>query len=464
MKNHMRYAVLILLGLALATPDARGEEWTRFRGPNGSGIANGDGYPTEFGPDKNVVWQAAVRPGKSSPVLTERHIYITGFEDGKLYTQCFDRQTGELVWERAVEREREADLNQLNEPASMSPVTDGENVYVLFRDVGLISYDSEGELRWKTPLEPFANYMGQSASPIFAGDRLIILADQDEGSYIAAVRPSNGEIEWKTAREEGQAWATPLIYEGSAAARQIVTISRGVIGSHQADNGKRLWGQQAIPPAIVASPVVAGNTVYAFGYGSAANRNFATGFDNRDKNGDGVLSRDEYGSSAFMAGIAKYRGNRDGLLEKQEYVRAARETVAPSSLVAFRFEEAVEPRELWRYERAFNGVIPSALVYDKVVYLIKNGGILETVDAETGAMLKRGRIREAIEGYSASPVAADGKVYLASEGGKVAVLKAGGEWEIVAVNDVGGEIFATPALSDGKLFVRTSEGLYCFGK
>lgn len=463
MKNRIRVAALISLGLALTTTTAQAEEWTRFRGPNGSGIAQGGGYPTEFGPDKNVVWKVAVRPGKSSPVLTERHIFITAFDEGKLYTQCFDRRTGKLVWERALEREREAELNQLNEPASISPVTDGENVYVFFRDIGILAYDPTGKLLWKTPLEPFANYMGQSASPILAGDRLIILADQDEGSYIAALRPSNGEIEWKTARDEGQAWATPLIYDG-AGARQILTISRGVIGSHQLDNGKRLWGQHAIPPAIVASPVVAGNTVYAFGYGNAADRDFGVSFDAKDTNKDGVLTRDEYADQAFMAGIAKYRGNRDGLLGRQEYVDAAGETVAPSSLVAFRFGDSVEPKELWRYEKAFNGVIPSALIFDKVVYLIKNGGILETLDAETGARLKQGRIPEAIDGYSSSPVAADGKVYLASEGGKVAVLKAAGEWEILAVNDLGAEIFATPALSQGNLFVRTSERLYCFGK
>ena len=464
MKNHIRYAALVALALALPTTNAQAEGWTRFRGPNGSGIAEGGGYPAEFGPEKNVLWKVAVRPGKSSPVLNRRHIFITAFAEGKLYTQCFDRRSGRLVWERALERRREADLNQLNEPASMSPVTDGENVYVFFRDVGVLAYDSTGKLLWKTPLEPFANYMGQSSSPILADGRLIILADQEEGSYIAALRPSNGEIEWKTAREEGQGWATPLLYDGAAGARQILTVSRGWIGSHQADSGKRLWRQQAISPAIVASPVVDGDTVYVFGYGNAANRDFAKGFDAKDKDADGVLSRDEYGSQAFMAGIAKYRGNRDGVLEKQEYLSAARETISPSSLVAFRFDGAVEPRELWRYERAFNGVIPSTLVYDKVVYLIKNGGILETLDAETGGIVRRGRIREAIEGYTASPVAADGKVYLASEGGKVVVLKAGGEWEITALNDVGGEIFATPALSDGKVFVRTSQALYCFGK
>jgi hypothetical protein len=170
-----------------------------------------------------------------------------------------------------------------------------------------------------------------------------------------------------------------------------------------------------------------------------------------------------------MQGIAKLEGNRDAILTKEEYLTAARATIAPSSLVAFRFDadggpgNGTRPRELWRYERSFIGVIPSALVYRGVLYLIKNGGILETLDPVSGEVLKRGRVRDAIEGYSASPVAADGKVYLMSEGGKVSVLKAGPEGDVIAVNDLGEEAFATPALSGGRLFVRTHKTLYCFG-
>ncbi len=460
--NRNGCAIILILVTFAAIP-APGEDWTRFRGPNGSGIAQGNGYPSEFGPDQNVAWKASVRPGKSSPVLSERHIFLTAFEDGKLFTQCYDRQTGKLAWEQSVEQTRQADLHQLNEPASVAPVTDGENVYVFFRDVGLISYDATGKHRWTTPLGPFANFMGQSSSPIIADGRIVLQLDQEEGSYVAAFNPRNGEIEWKAPREEGQGWATPLIYDSSGGA-QLVTVSRSWIGGHRLDNGKRLWGEKAIPPAIVASPVLNGDTVYTFGYGNDANRSWEPAFLKKDKDGDGALNLSEHGDHAFMAGLAKYTGNKDGLLTMEEWVAGANTTVAPSSLVAFRFGEGGEPKELWRYEKAFNYVIPTALIYDNVIYLIKNGGILETLDAETGERLKQGRVREAIEGYTASPVAADGKVYLTSEAGKIAVLRAAGQWEITNVNDLAEEIFATPALSNGKLFIRTANHLYAFGE
>ena len=468
MNIHRKYPALLVCALALATGSAPAEDWSRFRGPNGSGIVEDGSYPAEFGPDKNLIWKAAARPGKSSPVLTEKHIFLTAFDGGKLYTQCFDRASGKLLWERSVPRAREADINGLNEPAANSPVTDGENVYVVFRDVGLISYDASGEQRWTTPLDPLMTLMGHSSSPILAGESLVLQADQNYGSYIAAFDPANGELKWKVAREEGAGWATPLLYAREDRTPQIVTASRGFFGAHSLSDGKRIWGMKEIPPAIVASPIVHGDTVYVFGYGNDAANDFEGGFDRRDKDSNGVLSTEEYEGSAFMLGLAKLEGNRDGLLSKEEYLTAYRATIAPSSLVAFRFDGdsgpgGAPPREIWRYERSFNGVIPSALVYREVLYLIKNGGILETLNPKTGEVFKRGRVRDVIEGYSASPVAADGKVYLTSEGGKVSVLRAGPEGEVIAVNDLGEPAFATPALSGGKIFVRTDTAIYCFG-
>jgi outer membrane protein assembly factor BamB len=469
MKLFVRSGLCLVAGFVLTLGHALAEDWSRFRGPNGSGVVEDGAYPAEFGRDRNLVWRGAARPGKSSPVLTARHVFLTGFEDGKLFTQCFDRATGKLLWERAVERGREAELNRLNGPAAHTPVTDGENVYVLFRDVGLFSYDPAGELRWRTPLDAFATIMGHSSSPIFAGGMVVVEADQSYDSYIAAFDPANGEIRWKIARDERDGWATPLIYEPPDGPAQILTASRGWLGAHKLSDGSRLWGFNNLSPAIVASPVVAGNTVYVFGYGNEPTSNFEATFDKRDQNGDGSLTREETGGHAFMIALSQFHGNRDGLLSREEWLTASRATIAPSSLVAYRFDGdsgsggAAEPRELWRHERSFVGVIPSALVYQDVLYLIKNGGILETLDPETGEVLKRGRVREAIEGYSASPVAADGKVYLTSEGGKVSVLRAGGEWDVLAVNDLGEEAFATPALSGGRIFVRTNAALYCFG-
>ena len=127
--------LLLLFPFFLMAPGLDAEDWSRFRGPNGSGVSTATGFPAEFGPDKNVRWKAPVRAGKSSPVLTSRRIFLTSFSGEKLYTQCFDRETGELLWERSIGRRRKALLHQLNEPASASPVTDGRNVYVFFEDV-----------------------------------------------------------------------------------------------------------------------------------------------------------------------------------------------------------------------------------------------------------------------------------------------------------------------------------------
>ena len=447
------------VALLLLPGAGRTEDWSRFRGPNGSGVSKDTGFPTEFGRDRNVLWKAAARPGKSSPVLTSRHIFLTAFDSGKLYTQCFDRKSGKLLWERTEDRPRDEVANVRNEPASITPVTDGENVYVFFKDLGLLSYDAAGKLRWKVRLGPFTNTMGLASSPILAGDSVVLLADQEEGSYIAAYDRRNGEIRWKTNREEKDGWTTPLLY-GSL----VITASRGQFGAHLVDTGKRAWSESNLSPAMVASPVLYQDTVFAFGYGNEAMSPFSTRLEKLDKNQDGQLSADEYANDAFLIGIARFGGNRDMVITKDEWDEKQRKVLAPSRLVALRLAPGNSaPREIWRYEKNFIGVVPSPVLYEGVLYIIRNGGILTSFDAATGQVIKAGRVEGAVGGYSASPVAAAGKIYLASEDGKVAVLKAGREWEVLAVNDLGEGCYATPALSEGKIYLRSDQALYCFG-
>jgi outer membrane protein assembly factor BamB len=449
----VRVCLLLLAIVAFAYA----EDWSRFRGPNGSGVSKDTGYPAEFGPGKNLVWRTGVRPGKSSPILTSRHIFLTAFDNGRLFTQCLERKTGKLLWERAENRPRAEFGNARNEPAAITPVTDGENVYAFFADFGLISYDSAGKLRWKAPLGPFTNTMGVASSPILAGDSVIVVADQQDDSYIAAYDCRNGEIRWKTVRGEKDGWATPLLYR-----TQILTTSRGQLGAHRVDDGKRAWSHDRLSPAIVASPVLDRDTIFTFGYGHDAPTPFSSILAKYDKNHDGMVSPDEYGNDPFVAGIARYDGNRDLIVTKEEWDEKQRQVVAPSSLLAVRLERD-GPRELWRYEKSFVGVVPSPLLYESVVYVMKNGGILTAFDAETGKVLKAGRVEGAIGAYSASPVAADGKIFLTSEEGKVAVLRAGRDWDMIAVNDVREDCHATPALSEGKIYLRSRDALYCFG-
>ena len=164
-------------------------------------------------------------------------------------------------------------------------------------------------------------------------------------------------------------------------------------------------------------------------------------------------------------------GNRDGIVTQEKWEERQRLSMAPSSLLAIRLEldpdHLADPptrsRELWRYEKSFIGVVPSPLFYQGVLYLVKNSGLLTSFDAETGQVAKAGRVAGALGAYSASPVAADGKVYLASEEGKVTVLKASRDWEVIAINDLGEGCYATPALAGGHIYLRTNEALYRFG-
>ena len=231
----MSIAILLLFVLAWPSP---AEDWTRFRGPNGSGVSKDSGFPVEFDKTRNLLWRTPVRAGKSSPVLTEHRIFLTGFDNEKLLTQCFDRETGKLLWERVEQRTPKPEGNLLNNPAAITPVTDGENVYVFFKDFGLLSYDATGKARWKVPLGPFINSMGLGASPIVAGDAVILQVDQVANSYIASFDQRNGELRWKVQREESEGWATPLLYQPAGSDALILTAGPGQYGAHRFRMGR----------------------------------------------------------------------------------------------------------------------------------------------------------------------------------------------------------------------------------
>jgi outer membrane protein assembly factor BamB len=453
-----KYAFAILLAAGLPA-----EDWQRFRGPNGSGIATGTGYPVEFSPTKNQIWRAPVRSGKSSPVLTKTSIFLTGFESGNLYTQCFDRATGKLLWERSEHSTRKDGVNLLNHPAALTPVTDGDNVYVFFKDFGLLSYTAAGKLRWRVPIDPSTNTQGLGASPILAGDLLVIQVDQLENSYIAGYAKSNGELRWKAAREESESWATPIVHQLPGQPLQIIAAGAGHLGGHRVSDGKRTFTFPGASPAMVASPIMDGNTVLAFGYGFAGAFPFSRQLERKDKNKDGKINRDEYtAADNVLASVGRYLGNRDGEVTEDEWNLWIKHVGGGTALVAVQLDSE-QPTQRWRTDKGFDGVIPSPLLHDGLVYVIKNGGILTAYDVKTGQPTKGARVTGALGGYSASPVLAEGRIYVASEEGKISVIRPGREWEVLQVNDVNDPFFATPALSAGRIYARGNDALYCFG-
>lgn len=459
-----------IAALAVVT-GASAQDWSRFRGPNGSGVASDSGYAVEFSKTRNLIWRTPVRAGKSSPVLTRNHIFLTSFENDQLFTHCFERSTGRLLWERAERRVWKEDVNRSNNPAAITPTTDGENVYVFFKDFGLISYDASGNLRWKTPLGPFYNSMGISTSPILAGDSVVLVLDQLSGSYIIAVDSKTGEVRWRVEREEQDGWSTPILFDAKSFSEPlIVTTSSRQLGGYRVSDGHRMFTHVGLPAGIIASPVLYNNAVFMFGY-SLAEPPWSQKLSEFDKDDNQRLSADEYAKSSVLTAVANYLGNRDGIVSEDEWknwsayaaggthlamVELAGASEAPAS-------ETLKPREIWKHERGYTSVIPSPIAYEGILYVIKNGGILTAFDIANGEILKMGRVTGAVGGFSASPIAAAGKIFLANEDGKVAVIRAGKDWEVQAVNELDEAIFATPALSDGRIFLRTSEALYAFG-
>lgn len=461
---HAASSLRIAVFLFMSWP-VQSEDWSRFRGPNGQGISAETGFPVEFSRTRNLVWRTPIRAGKSSPVLTSKHIFLTGFENQTLYTQCFDRATGKLLWERSQPVVHQNGVNLLNHPAAITPVTDGANVYVFFKDYGLLSYDPAGKLRWRVPLGPFTNAQGLGAAPILTGSLLILQVDQMKDSFLAAYSVSNGELRWKAARDESESWGTPILYTRAGADVEIITVGANQLGGHRAADGKRTFTFPGASPSMVASPLIDGDTLYAFGYGFQASQPFSRLLERSDKNKDGVITPDEYGSVNVLRAVGNYIGNGDGIVTEKKWGLWNDHVRGPTGLVAVDLAQAStgKPGLRWRFDKGFESVIASPLLYQGILYSVKNGGILTAFDAKTGEVTKTGRIPGALGGYSASPVLAEGRLYFSSEEGKVAVIRPGREWELVQLNDLQEEIFATPALSAGKIFIRTGEALYCFG-
>src|SRR5215470_4160673 len=237
MKN---IALLFAILIALPLTSTASDEWSQFRGPNGSGVSETKGLPTEFGPTKNVVWKTELPAGHSSPVLTDDRIFVTAHTKEKLFVICLDRHTGKILWQREVPRAHEGRLQNVNGPASPSPVTDGTNVYVFFQDFGMISYDRAGKERWKLPLGPFNMFYGFGASPILVDNKVILPVDQDSPvSYLIAVDKDSGRVRWKVDRPAViSGYSTPIVYQPKQGPKQIVIPESFQLSAYSSEDGK----------------------------------------------------------------------------------------------------------------------------------------------------------------------------------------------------------------------------------
>jgi outer membrane protein assembly factor BamB len=449
-------------------------DWDRFRGPNGSGVNESKGLPAEFGVDKNMRWRVALPPGHSSPILVGDRIFLTAYEGEKLLTFSLDRATGKILWRREAPKARSEKIDKRNSPASPSPATDGKNIYVFFGEYGMVSYGFDGNERWHVPLGPFNNVYGMGASPVVVDDKVVLVCDQSSGSFIAAFNLSDGSEKWRTARPEAlSGHSTPSILK-SGGKSLIVAPASFRMDVYSADTGESVWFIHGLASEMKSVPVIEGDTIYINGYNTPENdpgkqiaiAPFEDVLKTNDKDGDGKISLAEVPDQRTKTYFPYIDLNGDGFLDAYEWKMYAAIMGATNSLMAVKIgghgdvsASAVE----WQFHKSIPQ-LPSVVSYRGVVYMINDSGVLTTLDAKTGEMLKQARLRSVSDKYYASPVASDGKIFFASQSGTVAVLKAGGDQEMLAANKIDEDIYATPAIADGRIYLRTVAYLYCFGE
>jgi outer membrane protein assembly factor BamB len=449
-------------------------QWDRFRGPNGTGVsAESAGLPGEFGAGKSLIWRRELPPGHSSPVIAGGHVYLTAVEHDRLYTFCLEMDSGRILWSQEAPRSRREKLHALNNPASPTPVTDGENVYAFFADFGLLSYTRDGKERWRLPLGPFKNVYGMGVSPVLADDVVVLVIDQDKNSFIVAVGRSDGKVRWQKPRPEALSGAsTPVVIKPSAGPSLILAPASFRMDAYSARDGEAVWWVVGLPSEMKSTPVVVGDLVYISGFNTPENdpgRQVALPtwqelLARDDANKDGAIQKEEVSDARTKRYWSFIDTEGRGKIEESEWKLYLSVMAAENGLYVFKLGTRGDStaKLVWKYQRSVPQ-LPSLVVYRDVVYMLSDRGVLTTLDAATGRMLRQDRVRGLSDNYYASPVAGDGKIFLASHNGVVAVLRAGGQQELLAANPLDEEIFATPAIANGRLYVRTVSALYCFG-
>jgi hypothetical protein len=432
------------LASTLLAAAAGAQDWPSFRGPNASGVALGRPTPITWDATRpsGVLWKTAV-PGlavsspivwgnvvfvttavSSDPSATFRHGLYGDVEPSKDVTRhswrvlALDKKTGKVLWDRvAHEGVPKTKRHTKSSQASCTPATNGKVVVAWFGSEGLYAYDFKGKLLWKQDLgridsgwffDPDYEW-GAASSPVIYKDLVLVQADRQKDSFIAAYRLKDGTQVWRTERDEIPSWGSPTVYQGPPR-DEVVTHGTKFIRAYDPLTGKELWRLGPNSEITTPTPIVAHGLVYVTnGY-----RGIQPIYAIRPGGSGDLTLPAEKTSSDFIA---------------------------------------------WSTQRG--GVYtPTPVVYEDLLYLLSNNGVLSAYDARTGERQYQERVAGKGGAFSASPVAADGKLYLAGEDGDVFVVKAGRKPEWLATNPMGEVLMATPAISDGIVFVRGLKHLF----
>jgi outer membrane protein assembly factor BamB len=485
------FALLVVAGIAATCVCADEQNWPQFRGPYGCGVDDSAPLISEFGPEKNLLWKTEVPSGHSSPCIWGNYIFLTGYsqKESKLETLAIDRRDGRIIWRQAAPTDAIEKVHQTSSPASPTPTTDGERVYVYFGSYGLLCYNVEGELQWNKPIPTPKSAYGTGTSPVIVDD-LLLLA-MHKGKLLALDRKTGVTVWEHSDSLFSCSYSVPLVHRTDARTEVILHGNGGIVAL-DASNGKSLWWIAGLPIDPVPTPVLGDGLLYAIAYypGGAVDDGvkwptFDALLKDLDKNKDDAISLDEIPPDGFVilsrggdAGtgdvtLAQLLPNRDRNKNKQldraewggisRYIDRLWKT--ENAILAIRpgtDGDVTATNVVWK-ERKSLPEIPSALYYRGHLYAVKNGGIVTCLDGKTGHLHYRKRLGTSGLIY-ASPVAGDGKIYVSTLSGKVVVFEAGTTLKVLATNDLGEPIAATPAIVDGTIYIRAEKHLFAFGR
>jgi outer membrane protein assembly factor BamB len=430
--------------VTLPAPAPAAGSWPSFRGPLAAGVADGINLPDSWDGAKgtNIRWRVAV-PGlaHSSPVVWGNRIFVTtaisskanasfkpglygagtASEDRSRHTWailCFDKANGKLLWQRdAFVGEPREKRHIKSTYASATPATDGRIVVASFGSQGLYAYDVSGKFLWKVDLGrmdvgayDIPSYeWGTASSPIIWNDLVIQQVDTQVDSFLIALRATTGETVWKTDRDELPSWGSPTVAQ-TGAGPILVTNASNFVRGYDPRSGKELWRLGGSSKITAPTPIFA-DDLFVVASGRAPERPIF---------------------------VVRPHAQGDITLKSGE---SSNDAVAWS-------------------KTGRGSYMPTPLAYRGILYVLANNGILDAYQLKTGQEVYRQRLATVGDGFSASPVAADGKLYLSNEDGDIIVAAAGPEFRQIAVNSMGDLLMATPALSDGVMYVRTARALF----
>jgi outer membrane protein assembly factor BamB len=469
-------AVLLSIGCAAINATARAGDWPQFRGHNANGQAVASPrLPTAIGPDSGVIWKTPLPPGHSSPVIFGSRIYLNAIRDGRLLVMSLDRSTGKSLWETDVPHDRLEEIHRIGSHSQCTPAVDGERVVSFFGSAGLFCHDVRGKLLWKQPMGPFKNTFGAGSSPLIVGERVILCQDHDTDSFLTSIDKRTGNPIWRTDRSEfPRNYSTPVIWDVEGKRQIVVAATLRVVG-YDFETGKELWTVRGLARAVSATPVVGDdNMLYVAGWAAGGDEGGikieVEPFDDVsaqfDKNQNGTFEEDELpeGNPIRMR-FGQVDRDKTGTItrEEYEYFRTLFQ-LGRNVIVAVKpggRGDVTDSHAAWTHTKHVP-FCASPVVVDDRLFVVRDGGIVSCLAAQTGKQFKQGRL-EAIGDYYSSPVAGDGKVYFLNEQGQLTVISAAGDWKVLHTADFGENTYATPAVADGKIYLRTVGHLYCFG-